>query len=149
MNIRIVSIFTAASLLAIQIPLAFAESSATDRSTHDASRGMLKQEAIGSELTNSERNMRDRNENAVLPEDQSEQKIFLDRTAAIRSEIVDNNSLSTAAHNIKIITLNNGTVILRGIVESNAEKGTIEQIAKKHSGSAEVLSHLEIDQQKL
>ncbi len=130
------------------IPICYAENTVKDARSSD-SKGMLKKEMLGSEQTNSARNARDNDPNAITPESQSEMKIHLDRTASIRSEIVDNKALSTGAKNIKIMTLANGSVVLRGIVETTAERETIESIARKHGGNAEITSFLEVQQQRM
>lgn len=110
----------------------------------DENRGMLKQEAYSADADNTARNQRDRNSGVVLPEDQSNQQLFLERSAAIRKEIVANDTLSINAKNIKIVTLNDGMVVLRGVANSTEEKSTLEQIAKNHSDDAKVLSYIEI-----
>ncbi len=48
-------------------------------------------------------------------------KSDLDITAGVRKAIIADKSLSTYAHNIKIITMN-GTVTLKGPVKSDSEK---------------------------
>ncbi len=121
-----------------------------DSDTNERNRGMLKRDLQGDELRNNDlknsaRNERDADENTILPEDQSEEKIFRDRTASIRQDVVANDSLSSAAKNIKIITLSSGNVILRGVVESASEKATLEQLARRHSGSNKVTSFLEVN----
>ncbi len=50
---------------------------------------------------------------------------------------------SVNAKNVKIITVN-GTVTLRGVVESQAEKDSIEARAKKVAGVTKVNNQLEI-----
>lgn len=97
------------------------------------------------EPSNTGINVRDRM-NSVLPESQSSQKMYVDRTSAIRSELVKQLDLSTSAHNVKIITLDDGTTVLRGPVRSSKEKLAVESIAKKHSGNSEVKSFLEVDE---
>ena len=49
---------------------------------------------------------------------------------------------------MKIITLSNGTVVLRGPVESEKEKEVIEKTAVRVSGSAPVKSYLEVNNKK-
>lgn len=93
---------------------------------------------------NSGRNVVDRDHNTVLPGDQSSQSEFMERTAKIRREILAREDLSVNAHNIKIITLDTGTVVLRGPVMSNREKMIVEQLARSVSGGAPVESFLEV-----
>jgi osmotically-inducible protein OsmY len=66
-----------------------------------------------------------RNKNHDTTADQQRQdKSDVQITADIRRSIMDDKSLSTYAHNVKIIT-RNGAVTLRGPVHSDEEKQTI------------------------
>jgi hyperosmotically inducible periplasmic protein len=67
----------------------------------------------------------------------------VDVMAKIRSRVVDDDSLSTTAHNVKIIS-EDGRVTLKGPVKSAAEKATIERIASDVAGAGHVVSQLEI-----
>lgn len=69
-------------------------------------------------------NLRDRNPDAITPEDQSES--YTDRTITqrIRQAIMADDSISMNGKNIKIIT-NNGVVTLRGPVLNEREKKAI------------------------
>ncbi|TMA88783.1 MAG: BON domain-containing protein, partial [Deltaproteobacteria bacterium] len=81
------------------------------------------------EPDNSGRNVRDRNDQTKTAGDQSENEA--DRTISqnIRQAVTADDSLSTNAKNVKIIT-NHGTVTLRGPVKSEKEKAEIEAKAK-------------------
>jgi len=94
------------------------------------------------EADNSRRNRVDYNSNTALPEDQSNNREFLERTAAIRKTITDRDDLSVTAQNVKVITLDDGTVVLRGPVKTEQEKAIIENTANKLSDSAPVKSFL-------
>jgi osmotically-inducible protein OsmY len=87
-------------------------------------------------------NVRDRSENVKTPIDQNENQADIDITAGIRKRVVDS-SLSSNAHNVKIIT-QNGKVTLRGPVNSDEEKKQIEAIARDVAGQSNVDSQLEI-----
>jgi len=63
--------------------------------------------------------------------------------AQIRREVVQDKSLSTYAHNVKIVS-KNGKVTLRGPVQSDQEKETIEQYAKKYAGDQNVTNELTV-----
>ncbi len=65
------------------------------------------------EPDNTGRNVRDRNEATKTPGDQSENEADRTITQNIRKAITADDSLSTNAKNVKIIT-NDGTVTLRG-----------------------------------
>ena len=89
-------------------------------------------------------NVRDRGDVTVTPEEQGGEEGDREITAAIRRAIVKDDSLSLNAHNVKIIT-RDGTVTLRGPVESTAERTKIAQLAEKTEGVTRVDNQLEID----
>lgn len=92
---------------------------------------------------NSGKNVRDRKDGAPTSGDQSNTKSDVAITQEIRKAVVADKSLSTNAHNVKIITAN-GIVTLRGPVKSAEEKATIEAKAKQAAGVSRVDNQLEI-----
>ena len=98
--------------------------------------------AADSALENTERNIRDKNEATLTPEDQQENESDLKITASIRQTVVKNESLSVDAQNAKIIT-RNGVVTLRGPVASGAESNKLQEIAKQTPGVVKVDNQLE------
>lgn len=64
-------------------------------------------------------------------------------TQKIRKAVHDDNTLSTYAHNIKIIT-QDGKVTLRGPVRSDDEKASIEAKAVAVAGQGNVTNQLEV-----
>ena len=92
---------------------------------------------------NSGINVRDRSNDAVTAGQQSNSKEDLKLTAKIRRAIVKDKSLSTMAHNVKIVSLN-GAVTLRGPVKSDEEKATIEAKAQAIAGTDKVDNQLEV-----
>lgn len=64
-------------------------------------------------------------------------------TNQIRSSIMKDKSLSTYAHNIKIIT-QAGMVTLKGPVRSEDEKSAVEAKAQKIAGASNVTSELTV-----
>ncbi len=93
--------------------------------------------------TNTELNVRDRDDSTKTPLDQNENKADIKITADIRSRVVDT-EMSIDAQNVKIIT-QDGKVTLRGPVHTAAEKAKVEQIATDVAGKDNVVSQLEID----
>jgi hyperosmotically inducible protein len=95
------------------------------------------------EPDNSGRNVRDRSGDTKTATDQSENEA--DRTISqnIRKVITADDSLSTDAKNVKIIT-NDGAVTLRGPVKSEKEKADIEAKAKQIAGVKSVDNQLEV-----
>ncbi len=63
--------------------------------------------------------------------------------AHIRREVVKDKSLSTYAHNVKIVSAN-GKVTLKGPVRSEQEKQTVEQYAKKYAADQNVINELTV-----
>ena len=97
------------------------------------------------DATNTGRNMRDRDTNAVTADSQSESREDVERSAEIRRAITKDSSLSVNAHNVKIIT-REGTVTLRGPVDSEEEKSAIVAEARRVAGDANVVDELEINE---
>ena len=91
---------------------------------------------------NTKMNERDKGK-TLTPVDQSNAQPDLDTTQKIRQALMSNDALSTDAKNVKVIT-NAGVVTLRGPVKSDAEKATIETLAKQNAGSNRVDNQLEI-----
>ena len=95
------------------------------------------------EPDNSGRNVRDRDDQNKTPGDQSENEADRTITQNIRRAVTADDSLSTNAKNVKIIT-NDGTVTLRGPVKSEKEKAEIEAKAKQVAGVKRVDNQLEV-----
>jgi hypothetical protein len=93
--------------------------------------------------TNTGMNVRDRDGNLPTPEDQSNNESDLQITARIRQAILDDETLSVTAENIKIVTVD-GRVTLRGPVKSAAEKSSIVAKAQQVAGTTQVDDQLEI-----
>ena len=87
-------------------------------------------------------NARDRGTQAKTPFDQGENKADIKTTADIRKRVVAE-KMSSDAHNVKIIT-QEGKVTLRGPVNSDDEKKTIDKIAADVAGADKVDSQLEV-----
>ncbi|MDD2800558.1 MAG: BON domain-containing protein [Methylococcales bacterium] len=98
--------------------------------------------AADSPLENTERNVRDKDNTTLTPEDQKETEADIKITADIRQALVKDESLSVNAQNVKIIT-RNGVVTLRGPVENKAESKKIHEIAKQTPGVLKVDNQLE------
>jgi hypothetical protein len=92
---------------------------------------------------NTGRNVRDRGD-TVTSGDQSESKADLATTQKIRQAVVADDSLSTNAHNVKIITTSDGAVTLRGPVKSEEERKKIGAMAEQVAGTGRVQNQLEV-----
>jgi osmotically-inducible protein OsmY len=98
----------------------------------------------GTEPDNTATNRVDRMEDTKTPMDQSESSDDIKITAEIRRAIMDDDSMSMNAQNCKIITDESGVVTLRGVVNSQAEKNSIDAKAKATAGVTRVDNQLEI-----
>jgi hyperosmotically inducible periplasmic protein len=84
----------------------------------------------------------DQNRNPTADQ-QKENRPDREITRDIRRSLAQDTSLSTYAHNVKIIT-QNGMVTLRGPVRSEDEKNAIEAKATEIAGKDKVTSQLEV-----
>jgi hyperosmotically inducible periplasmic protein len=92
---------------------------------------------------NTKINQRDQNANEPTADQQKDNRSDRDITQQIRKAIVKDKSLSTYAHNVKIIT-QNGQVTLKGPVRSDDEKQAVEAKASEIAGEGKVTSELDI-----
>ena len=92
---------------------------------------------------NTKVNQRDRNQNEPTAEQQRENPNDRQLTQQIRRALVKDKSLSTSAHNVKIIA-QNGSVTLKGPVKSDEEKQAIEAKATEIAGAGKVNSEIEV-----
>jgi hyperosmotically inducible periplasmic protein len=92
---------------------------------------------------NTKVNDRDRNRAEPTADQQKETRTDRDITRDIRRAIVQDKSLSTYAHNVKIIS-QNGMVTLKGPVRSEEEKAAVEAKAAEIAGKDKVTSQLEV-----
>ena len=95
------------------------------------------------EPDNSKTNKGDASRGATTAGQQKENSGDRTITQKIRAEIMKDKSLSTYAHNIKIVT-QDGKVTLKGPVRTEDEKAAIEQKAATVAGAANVTNELEI-----
>jgi osmotically-inducible protein OsmY len=92
---------------------------------------------------NTGRNVRDRGDVTLTPGDQSESEADRTLTQQVRKAVVADDSLSTMAKNIKIITID-GVVTLRGPVQNPREREIIEAKAQQIPGINKIDNQLEV-----
>lgn len=92
---------------------------------------------------NTKVNTRDRNEAAPTADRQKMNPADRELTRKIRSAVMDDKSLSTYAHNVKIIS-QDGMVTLKGPVRSDEERKTIEAKAAEIAGSGNVKNEMSV-----
>lgn len=98
------------------------------------------QDAAPQSPDNTKMNQQDRMPNA---DQQSNERSDRDLTQQVRKAIVGDRSLSTYAHNVKVIA-QNGQVTLKGPVRSEEEKRAVEAKAAEVAGEGKVTSELTI-----
>lgn len=81
--------------------------------------------------------------NGPTADNQKNDKADRDSLQKIRRAIVQDKSLSTAAHNVKIM-VEGGQVTLRGVVRTDAEKQAVEAKAAEVAGAGKVTNMLSV-----
>jgi hyperosmotically inducible protein len=92
---------------------------------------------------NTKVNKADRSKGAVTADQQKENAADRDLTKKIRQAVVGDKSLSTYAHNVKIVS-QNGQVTLKGPVRSEAEKASIVAKATEIAGEGKVTNEITV-----
>jgi hyperosmotically inducible periplasmic protein len=92
---------------------------------------------------NTKVNQRDRNQAEPTADQQKENSTDRQLAQQIRRAVVKDKSLSSSAHNVKIIA-QNGSVTLKGPVKSEQEKQAIEAKAAEIAGAGKVNSELQV-----
>ena len=92
---------------------------------------------------NTKVNSRDRSEGAVTADQQKENPADRTLTQKVRQSLMRDKSLSTYAHNVKIVS-QGGEVTLKGPVRSDEEKQIIEAKAAEVAGTGHVRNELTI-----
>jgi osmotically-inducible protein OsmY len=96
---------------------------------------------------NTKVNKRDRAEGAVTADQQKETAADREIAKKIRAAIVKDDTLSTYAHNVKVIVIG-GKVTLKGPVRSASEKTAVAAIATDIAGADQVTNSLSIAPEK-
>jgi hyperosmotically inducible periplasmic protein len=96
---------------------------------------------------NTKVNERDKNKSEPTADQQKDNRSDRDITQQIRQSVMNDKSLSTYAHNVKIIS-QNGMVTLKGPVRSDDEKRVVEAKAAAIVGQDKVTSQLEVKPKK-
>ena len=96
---------------------------------------------------NTKVNERDRDKSQPTADQQSNDRSDLEITQQIRQSIMKDKTLSTYAHNVKIIT-EGGLVTLKGPVKSEEERSSIETKAAAIVGADKVTNELAVKSKK-
>ena len=92
---------------------------------------------------NTKVNTRDRDAGAVTADQQKENTADRDVAKRIRQSVIKDKSLSTYAHNVKIV-VQGGQVTLKGPVRSEEEKRSIEAKAAAVAGAGRVTNEIDV-----
>jgi|SRR5579883_3230979 len=89
------------------------------------------------------RNNQDYGNGAATADHQKQDRADIRLTQQIRKAVMADKSLSTYAHNVKIVSMH-GDVTLSGVVRSEQEKQTVESKATEVAGSGHVTDDLQV-----
>jgi hyperosmotically inducible protein len=92
---------------------------------------------------NTKVNTRDRAKSAVTADQQKENPTDRELAASIRRALIADKSLSTYAHNVKVIA-QGGQVTLKGPVRSESEKQSVEAKAAEVAGAGKVTNQISV-----
>ena len=124
MNFRSMNVLVLLGASILAVPLAYAQDPQT-------------------QPDNTKVNQRDRDASAPTADKQKMNPADRETTKKIRMAIHEDKSLSTYAHNIKVIT-QDGKVTLKGPVRSEDEKSSIAMKAKQVAGDGNVDNQLDV-----
>jgi hyperosmotically inducible periplasmic protein len=96
---------------------------------------------------NTKKNLPTNHHDANRADQQSNSPTDVELTRKIRQSLTQDKSLSTYAHNVKIIT-RNGVVELKGPVRSQSEKDAVEAKATEIAGNSKVKNELTVKAEK-
>ena len=108
-----------------------------------ASAAARAQDSTAPAADNTKVNQRDKNKAEPTADQQKENQPDRELARQIRRVIIQDKSLSSYAHNVKIIA-QNGMVTLKGPVRSDEEKTAVEAKAAEIAGADKVTSQLEV-----
>jgi len=133
----------AGKLLSLTLALTCVSAIASDKASDGAKAGPMAQGQTSTRADNTNINERDKSGATKTPQDQSNSAADREQLAAVRRAIIDNKSLSTMAHNVKIL-VEGGTVTLRGPVKSEQEKAKVEALVKQVKGITKTDNQLDV-----
>jgi len=128
--------------IAIQKP-GSGDDAGLDLDGHFALHPALAQDQSSPKPDNTKVNKRDKAKDAVTADQQKENPNDRQLTQQIRKALVADKSLSTYAHNVKVVA-QAGTVTLKGPVRSDDEKKTVVAKAEQIAGAGKVTDELSV-----
>lgn len=134
---------TLAKVIGITLALGCASAMAADRPADAATMPSSAQGKATPNADNTGMNVRDKSGATLTPQKQTNRAGDRQVLAAVRRAVVHDKSLSTSAHNVKIVA-RDGVVTLRGPVRSADEKGKVEKLAQQVAGVTSIDNQLDI-----
>lgn len=114
------------------------------RATAERDYAAADSERMPRKVDNTGRNVPDRDGATLTPDDQSSSEPDLELTQKIRQGITSSDEMSLRARNVQVIS-QDGVVTLRGPVETDQERASIEALARD-AGATRIDNQLEIDE---
>jgi len=96
-----------------------------------------------SSADNTKVNKRDKSQSEPTADNAKNGTADRELMSQIRRDVVSDKSLSTYAHNVKIVS-QGGKVTLKGVVHTEEEKKTIEELARKRAGEGNVTDEISV-----
>lgn len=134
---------TLATLLNITLALTCVSAIAADAATDMKKPASAPMGQMSPSVDNTDINQRDKSGATKTPEDQSNRASDRKLLAEVRRAIVHEKSLSTMAHNAKVM-VEGGVVTLRGPVKTADEKAQLESVTKQVKGVTKVDNQLDV-----
>ena len=132
-----------ATFISLALTVGSASALAADRPAQGAAPEPAAQGQVTPNADNTSINVRDKDGATQTPQKQTTGADDRKLAADVRRAVVDDKSLSTSAHNVKIVA-NGGVVTLRGPVLSEEEKVKVEKHAQQVAGVSSVENQLDI-----
>lgn len=98
---------------------------------------------VSPDTDNSRMNIRDKSGATQTPQKQPNASDDRKLLAVVRRTVVKDKTLSSSAHNVKIM-VENGVVTLRGVVKNDGERTTLESLTKHVEGVSSVNNQLDV-----
>ena len=134
---------TLLKLMSLTLVLGGAGALAADRPADNAMTAPAAQSVATPKADNTDMNVRDKSGATLTPQKQTNREADRKLLAAVRRAVVGDKTLSTSAHNVKIVA-RSGVVTLRGPVSSEDEKGRIANLAQEVTGVVSVENQLDV-----
>ncbi len=130
-------------LLSFTLALGSAGALAADSPADNATTAPAVQSLATPKADNTGMNVRDKSGVTLTLQKQTNREADRKLLAAVRRAVVGDRTLSTSAHNVKIVA-RGGVVTLRGPVRSEDEKSRIADLAQQATGVVSVENQLDV-----